>query len=147
MKKAFKFVALAALLVIGACSARNEIVFYTNSEPITDGDVAIEVDYEENYYNYALAIRFSFLSNNPKPITVKFDGWKIFRERDNAEYAVSCTQLMPYNKLILECDIKNTLEFRVPNLPSLLKEDNYKFVTNYNSKALICHLYDKPAER
>lgn len=142
MKSVLKLIVLTSALLISSCG-NPEFVLYEGSEPIVDGDVTIKLD---KLYEYSLIdtyhqdIYVSFVNSNPKPATLKFNDYKIYRERDNAEYTTGCLSVAFARTIDLECDVEKTLIFTT-NLPTSLNEDNYKLVIHYDSKALICHLY------
>ena len=144
MKKLFKTALLLSFILLTSCGGGKELTLYKNSEPIKDGDVAIKVDhfYETSLLGkYSQDIYISFVSSNPKPVTIKFKDWKIYREKDNAEYSVGCITIAFGGELKLECDKETKLDFST-RLPTSFAEDNYKLVAHYDSKTLVCHLYD-----
>lgn len=147
MKKIFKMVLLPSLMVLTSCGAGKELTLYKNSEPIKDGAVTIKVDhfYESSLLGtYSQDIYISFVSSNPKPVTLKFKDWKVYREKDNAEYSAGCITIAFAGELKLECDKETKLDFAT-SLPTSFTEDNYKLVAHYDSKTLVCHLYGSAA--
>ena len=144
MKKLFKTVLLLSFILLTSCGGDKELTLYKSSEPIKDGDVTIKIDRidEATYFNssYRQYTYISFVNSNPKPVTLKFKDWKVYREKDNAEYGASCITLIT-GELKLECDKETSLSFTTET-PTSFSEDNYKLVAHYDSKTLVCHLYD-----
>lgn len=147
MKKLFK-TTLLSLIVLASCGGGKEFTLYKNSEPIKDGDVTIKIDrIDESTYlinsSYRQYTYISFVSSNTKPVTLRFKDWKVYREKDNAEYGASCITLIT-GELNLECDKETKLSFTTET-PTSFTEDNYKLVAHYDSKTLVCHLYNSAA--
>lgn len=143
MNNVFKIIVLTSTLLLASCSEK-EIVLYRDSEPVQDSDVSIKIDsiFERDIFSsYSQDIYITFVSSNPKPVALKFKDWKIYREKDDAEYSAGCITLAFGGELKLECEVEKKVYFSA-SLPSSIKEEKYKLVTHFDSKTLVCHLYD-----
>ncbi len=144
MKKIFKTLMLTSMIALSSCSG-GKISLYLDSEPVIWGKVSIRISnvYEVTYLSQEANVTLSFISSDPKPVTLKFKNWKIYREKDKAEYPASCITAA-IGEMTLNCDIERTITFEA-KLPTSIKEDNYKLIINFTSKSLTCYLYDKPS--
>lgn len=146
MKNIFKTLALTTMMALSSCSG-SKMSLYLNSEPVAWDKVSIKISkvYEMTSLYRETDVTISFISSDPKPVTLKFKDWKVYREKDKAEYSAGCLTAAIYGEITLNCDIEKTLTFEV-ELPTSTKEERYKLVINFTNKSLICYLYDKPSE-
>ena len=106
MKNIFKTLALTTMMALSSCSG-SKMSLYLNSEPVAWDKVSIEISkvYEMTSLYRETDVTISFISSDPKPVTLKFKDWKVYREKDKAEYiALLITEILTGNieKSLLE---------------------------------------------
>lgn len=144
-KRLFPLVLLLSTLT--GCTGIKPLCLYNNADTLTDGTLTIRYQKSDEYEDRRNGpiIRFQFilhfLSKSTKKVSIKSKSAIIYREKDKAEYDVSCPYFLFGNTLELECDIEKEVVFNT-SLPSMTKDDNYYMVFRFNSKELRCYFYD-----
>ncbi|MCR5309263.1 MAG: ADP-ribosyltransferase [Bacilli bacterium] len=118
---------------------------YSDHASFTDGTLEFNFHNIEEYSqtdNCLLYVTMDLTSRDTTPVEFKFDSLKVYRESNNAEYAVSGYVM---SKFTLQCDIKKTIKFSC-TVPTSYKKDKYKLEMKYNSKELTYHFYEMPDE-
>ena len=149
MKNILKTLTLMSLIWLTGCNDSKTVHLYKDNNSYIDDDLTIRFEQtpqSEFLSGGTLYFEIYFISSNPKPVSLKTKAKnvKIYRELNGAEYSVNTNQLMPYDRIDLQCDIEKSV-FLYADLPTLASTEKYYLNFDYNSTKLIYHFYNQPA--
>lgn len=148
MKKLLLFTFSLFVLLLVSCSnggnskMKNNIIIYTDSDPIEDDNMKLEFEKPScyGYNNYSFDLYVNVTNKEYKTKTYKIKNVELIKESTSAKYTVNY-----YDYIEIEAEMKSSFSFS-SSIPSSISTDKYKLTFSINSYNITYYLYETPDE-
>ncbi len=148
MKKLILFTFSLFVLFLVSCSNggnsknQNNLIIYTDSDPIEDDNMKLEFEKPSSYgydnYSFNLSVNITNKEYNTR--TYKIKNVELIKESTSAKYTVNY-----YDYIEIEAEMKSSFSFS-SSIPSSIEIDKYKLTFSINSYNITYYLYETPDE-